>query len=401
MADVNLTNDSSNTTSRLCPSVTTNAILPTLYTLMFLTGLPGNVLALWVFIAKIPDKSPTHIYLINLGVSNLVLCLTMPILAVYYAMGLIWDISHLICRMAISCLTPLIHTNIGVGMINLTWVALSRCATLVLNTHAHRPSRVTYILPPACLRQLRHTRCAWILCLGTWGLVLVGLIPAIAMYSMEVSDPQAREVCYSATVEVGRVGPVVTTVISASVVTFFLCYLLVLGSYVAVTRHILRIRSSTAVSNQQHVYAKVFRNIVVIQVVMSICLLPHHVCRAVFTPLAHAYSEFARPLANGCHPLSVLVEVKNMLLCLAALRCTTDPITYFMLDRTFRKHMIRVLGFASPSSSQSSDNLGAPSHCSKVSHFLYVQRDNSMTLQSTENGSRGIHITHSSLEDLD
>lgn len=400
MADGNLT--SGNTTSLLCSSVTTNIILPTLYTLMFLTGLPGNILALWVFIVKIPDKSPTHIFLINLGVSNLVLCLTMPILALYYAMGSVWDTGHPICRMAISCATPIIHTNISVGMVNLTWVALSRCATLLLNTHAHRPSRVTYILPSAFLRQLRHTRFAWILSLGTWALVLAGLIPAMAMYSMEVNMVKSKETCYSAKVEVGRVGLVLTTIVSGSMVIFFLCYLLVLSSYIAVTRHILRIRRSTAISNQHHIYAKVFRNIVVIQVVLSICLLPHHICKAIFTHLARVYSEFALPLANGCHPLSVFVEIKNMLICLAVLRCTTDPITYFLLDRTFRKHTKKMLGFIPPSSSQSSGSLldcGAPSHGSKV-HLSHIKSENSMMMQYTENCSRDIHITQSSLGEV-
>ncbi|KAG5283149.1 hypothetical protein AALO_G00038860, partial [Alosa alosa] len=135
MADANLTTDFSNVTIRLCPSVTTYIVLPTLYTLMFLAGLPGNILSLWVFMSRIPDKSPTHIYLINLSVSNLVLCLTMPILAAYYALSSFLDISHPFCKMAVSLLTPIIHTNITVGMINLTWVALSRCATLILNNH--------------------------------------------------------------------------------------------------------------------------------------------------------------------------------------------------------------------------------------------------------------------------
>lgn len=397
MADGSLTNGSSNTTSLLCPSVMTNVILPTLYTLMFLTGLPGNILALWVFISKIPDKSPTHIFLVNLGVSNLVLCLTMPTLALYYAMGSVWDTNHPICRVAVSCLTPIIHTNISVGVINLTWVALSRCATLVLNIHAHRPSRVTHVLPAAFLKQLRQTRVAWILCLVSWGLVLGGLVPAIVMYSMEVNTVKSKEMCYSASVEVGRVGLVMTTVVFGSVVIFFLCYLLVLSSYTAVTRHILRVRRSTAISNQQNIYAKVFRNIVVIQVVLSICLLPHHICKAVFIHLAHVYPEFAPPLTNGCHPLSVFVEIKNMLICLAVLRCTTDPITYFLLDRTFRKHTMKVLRFNPPSSSQSSGELldcGAPSHGSKVLYLSHVKSENSMMMQCTENCSKGIHITH-------
>ncbi|XP_062390268.1 probable G-protein coupled receptor 82 [Sardina pilchardus] len=386
--DLNQTTGFSNATLRLCPSVTTYIILPTLYTLMFLTGLPGNILSLWVFMARIPDKSPTHIYLINLGVSNLVLCLTMPVLAGYYAMGFWLDVSHPFCKMAVSFLTPIIHTNITVGMINLTWVALSRCATLVLNNHAHRPSRVTKIFPSAFLRQFRHTRFAWGLCLGTWGIVLTSLVPAMVMYSEDVSQTRDMEKCYSARVEVGSGGSVMFVLIVGSLVIFFFCYLLVLGSYIAVARHILRIRHNTAMSNQQRVYTKVFRNIMVIQVVLSICLLPHQIWKAAFLQLVHQYSEFASLHDDPCHPLSVHVEIKNMLISLAALRCSTDPITYFLLDRTFRKHTISMLGLTPPSSSQSSGSLldhnGATSPGSKVLHFSPVKTENSMMMQCTE-----------------
>ncbi|XP_041937430.1 probable G-protein coupled receptor 82 isoform X2 [Alosa sapidissima] len=369
MADANLTTDFSNVTIRLCPSVTTYIVLPTLYTLMFLAGLPGNILSLWVFMSKIPDKSPTHIYLINLSVSNLVLCLTMPILAAYYALSSFLDISHPFCKMAVSLLTPIIHTNITVGMINLTWVALSRCATLILNNHAHRPNRVTKVLPSAFLHQF---------------LVLAGLVPFVVMYSMEVSQTPLREKCYSVRVEVGSGG----SVIVGSLVISFLSYLLVLSSYIALSRHIQRIRHNTAMSNQQHVYARVFRNIMVILVVLSICLLPHQIWKVVFLQLVHQYSDSASLEANSCHPLSVHVEVKNVLISLAALRCSADPITYFLLDRTFRKHTVSMLGLTPPSNSQSSGSLldhnGAASQVSKVHNFSQVKTENRMMMQCTE-----------------
>ncbi|KAL2081353.1 hypothetical protein ACEWY4_023206 [Coilia grayii] len=373
MVDVNLTFGIKPNASCLCQSVSTYVVLPTLYSLMFLTGLPGNILALWVFVVKIPDKTPTHVYLINLGVSNLVLCLIMPFLAVYYSHSSTWRMDHPVCKVAVSFLTPVLHTNITLGMINLTWVALSRCATLIQNTHAHRPSRITAVLPSALLRKLCRRRFAWAVCLGTWALLVAGITPGMVSYSTVTKQAEVSGACYSVGVEVGRreTESATTTIIVVGVVIFFLCYLFVLGSYVAVTRHIFRVRSSTAISDRQRVYSRVFRNIVVIQTVLTVCLMPHHVFKAIFVAMAHQHLMSPTPTA-GCHPLSVHVEVKNMLLCLATLRCSMDPVTYFLLDRTFRMHTMSLLGCSPTSqSSQSSGSLldGRVSQVSKV-HYL-------------------------------
>lgn len=386
MADINLTYGFNNNTSCLCQSVATYIILPTLYSLMFLTGVPGNILSLWVFMTMIPDKTPTHIHLINLGMSNLVLCLTMPFQAAYYSMGTVWDTSHPVCKIAVSFLTPMLHTNIAVGMTSLTWVALSRCAILVQHTNARRPSRITYILPSIFLRQLCRTRFAWVLCLGTWGLMLAFIVPAMVTYSMAVSQAEVRESCYSARVEVGR-SEFAMAVVILGLVIFFLCYLLVLSSYMAVTRHIFRIRSGTAISDRQRIYARVLRNIVVIQAVLTVCLLPHHIYRAIFIDMVHKYPMSAPPPA-GCHPLSVHVEVKNMLLSLAVLRCSVDPITYFLLDRTFHKHTVSLLGLTTPSkSSQPSVDSGG------VALRVYkVQTENSMMTQCAELGKDNLTV---------
>lgn len=42
--------------------------------------------------------------------------------------------------------------------------------------------------------------------------------------------------------------------------------------------------------------------------------------------------------------LSCVPQLKSCLLCLAALRGSTDPLMYFLLDKTFRHQTRRVLG---------------------------------------------------------
>ncbi|XP_072541299.1 probable G-protein coupled receptor 82 [Salminus brasiliensis] len=328
----------SNSSVSLCQTFTTHLVLPILYSAMFLTGLCGNTLSLWVFMAKISGKSPTHIYLINLGISNLMLCLSMPFIAAYYAFGTRWSVTSAVCQLAINGLTPVLHTNIGVGMIILTWLALSRLATLIQHNHGPRPSKCIKILPGVFFSRLRQTPFALGVCLGTWAFVATAIIPSVVVYSMretELLRNGEEQACYSVVVEAGGSGSQAFAVVG--IVMFLFCLLVVISAYIAVIRHFYRSRNSTVISDRHKVYTTVFRNILLIQIVLVICLLPYHIYKAIFIAIAQTFSLYGEPL-SGCHPLSMYVEIKNVLLCLAALRCSTDPVMYFLLDKTFKKH---------------------------------------------------------------
>ncbi|XP_067301167.1 probable G-protein coupled receptor 82 [Pseudorasbora parva] len=348
--------------SYLCQTSTTSVVLPIVYSIMSFTGLPGNAISLWVFKSKIAIKTSTHIYLINLGISNLLLCLTMPFQAAYYSLGTTWDQHNTMCQMAINGLTPVIHINICLGVMILSWVALSRFASLIQHSHADRPSRWLKVLPGAFFCRKRQAKLAYTLCLITWAIVAIAVSSFVVLYSIReagiVEYRDGDEVCYSVAVEVGGKGSHVFTLVSVSL--FFIFFLLVLSAYMAVIRHIWRSKRSAIISDRQRVYARVFRNIVVIKVVLVVCLLPYHIYKAIFIHIVNEHIWPEPATTDDCHPLSMHVEVKSILLCLASLRCSTDPIMYFLLDKTFRNHALSLLRLrANANDSQSSkSNVG-------------------------------------------
>lgn len=332
-----------NISSCLCQTVITYLVLPILYSAMFLIGLSGNVLSLWVFMAKISTKTPTHIYLINLGISNLILCFIMPFNAAYYVLSTSWPASGLTCQLAINVLTPVLHTNIGGGVLILTWLALSRFATIIQHNYGNRPSRCTKVLPRIIFRRLQQTPFALAMCAGTWAFVAMIIIPTVVLYAtMETDgvDNNSTQACYSVAVEVGGSSSQAFAIVGSTL--FFLCLVLVLSAYITVIRHINRTKINKIIPDRQGVYSKVCRNILVIQIVLVICLLPHHIYKVIFIAMAQ-YEDFTYGIlrslsAEECHPFSIYVEIKNGLLCLAVLRCSTDPIIYFLLDKTFKKY---------------------------------------------------------------
>ncbi|KAI5107105.1 probable G-protein coupled receptor 82 isoform X1 [Silurus meridionalis] len=326
-----------NESSCLCQTISTYLILPALYAALFIVGLSGNLLSLWIFMTKISTKTPTHIYLINLGFSNLIMCLTVPFNAAYYALGSSWPASSLKCEFVINVLTPVLHINIEGGMLILTWLALSRFATLIQHNYGQRPSRCTKFLPRILLSRLQKAPFAIAMCIGTWAFVVAAIIPLVVLYStMETDrmDNNSQRSCYGVPVEIGGSGSQMFTIVGITL--FFLCLLLVMSAYISVIRHMKRTKNNSAISDRQKVYSKVCRNILVIQIVVVICLLPHHIYKAIFIAMVKNDSH-SGDLSAKCHPFSMRIEVKNILLFLAVLRGSMDPLLYFLLDKTFKK----------------------------------------------------------------
>ncbi|XP_038131688.1 probable G-protein coupled receptor 82 isoform X1 [Cyprinodon tularosa] len=353
MEDTSLGHSVNNASFSLCPSAATLYFLPSFYTLLFLTALPGNFLSLWVFLRCIPSISPTHIYLSHLSISNLVMAVTVPFLAAYYAWGSYWDLKQIPCQIVLHGITPVLHINIYISLLILTGVALSRFAILIRNTHASRPSACIRLLPSGLFSSLTQISFAHSMCALLWVVAVGGIVPVTVYYSVNEAMESAAEakkggckkVCYSPVVELG--GSVSSSSSITLIVLFFALYLVVLLSYVTVLKHLRRSRRNANITSSQSLLARVSRNIVVIQVVLSICMLPYHIFKPIVLTLAYdppTPQPSSCPSKHSCHPINTFIEVKNFLFFLAALRSSTDPVMYFLLDRTFRQQTLRILG---------------------------------------------------------
>ncbi|XP_029936517.1 probable G-protein coupled receptor 82 isoform X1 [Myripristis murdjan] len=282
--------------SVLCPTAATLFLLPFLYSLLFLTGLPGNAMSLWVFLRCISNKTSTHVYLSNLSLSNLLLSFTTPFLAAYYAQGSVWLQSSFMCQLVLHSVTPLLHINIYIGVTILTWVALSRFATIIQHTHAARQSACTTLLPASFFACLRKASIAYRVCAAVWVLAVGCIVPVTVYYSVKEAargnevvagehggDEKGQGVkedvvCYNPAVEIG--GGLSTASCVPAITIFFICFLLVLLSYVTVLRHIRRSSRSTNIATSHSLLGRVIRNILVIQVTA-------HLHLTALTPVIH------------------------------------------------------------------------------------------------------------------
>ncbi|KAM9389197.1 putative G-protein coupled receptor 82 [Phaethornis superciliosus] len=321
-----------NSTCSLQPSPATTVALPVIYSFLFLAGSFGNILTAWIFARRASTKRTPYIYLVNLVTANLLICSTMPFLSVYFARGYQWPYDSVACTIADYLGTLILHVSMYVTIIILCSIALSQYATLKKT----RDTQVNENFYQCVLEKFCQPKFAKYLCIIIWFTVICVTVTAIA-YSAQARAREENHRCYSMSVEAGQF----STMISASLATssFFVSFLTVLFSYYSLTRHLSKIQKNTCIEERHLIYKTVKRNILVIQIILTVCFLPYHIFRPVFNVLL---------TYNDCPRLNYLVEIKNFLTCLAASKSSLDPLITILLDKTFKKSLYGLFKKSTP-----------------------------------------------------
>ncbi|XP_032775322.1 proteinase-activated receptor 4 [Rattus rattus] len=118
-------------------------LVPAIYGLVVVVGLPANGLALWVLATRVP-RLPSTILLMNLAVADLLLALVLPPRLVYHLRGQRWPFGEAACRVA----TAALYGHMYGSVLLLAAVSLDRYLALVhpLRARAVRGQRLTTIL---------------------------------------------------------------------------------------------------------------------------------------------------------------------------------------------------------------------------------------------------------------
>ncbi|NWV56830.1 GPR82 protein, partial [Daphoenositta chrysoptera] len=335
-----------NNSTCLQPSPATTVALPIIYSCLLPAGIFGNIVAAWIFPRKAPARRTQDIYLANLVTANLLVCSTMPFLAAYFAGGHRWPYGSLACRVAQHLGALVMHVSMYVTIAILCSVALSQYATLKNNSTATPRSQT----PPGnlhrrLLHQFRRPEFAKYLCVVIWLIVLCVTVTAIT-YNVKERASGELLTCYNIRVEVGER----PAMIAGSLATgcFFLSFMTVLWSYYSLSRHLSKIQKNTCIGEKHLIYRTVKRNILVIQMILTVCFLPYHIFRPIFYVLLKE---------NDCPRLNYLVEIKNFLTCLAAAKSSLDPVITLLLDNTFKKSLYGLFTKPAPEHQKHNDGI--------------------------------------------
>nr|XP_042715122.1 probable G-protein coupled receptor 82 [Chrysemys picta bellii] len=319
-----------NSTCLLQPSSASTVALPIIYSFLFTTGSFGNILSGWIFSKHISTKRTQNIYLTNLGIANLFVCITMPFLAAYFADGYQWENDSMLCKIVHYFGTLVIHTSMYVSITILCWTALSQYSTLMKNNDntQYSPTVNENYFYKCLLEKFRQPKFAKYLCISIWIIVLGVTVPVI-VYDLYVQPDQGQvNRCYHWKAENGELTSKITVLIATA--WFFLFFITVLFSYYSLVNHLSKMQKNTCIGKKHLIYSTVKRNIFVILLILTVCFLPYHIFRPVF---------YALLASEDCQMMNYLVEAKNFLTCLAAAKSSLDPVVNLLLDKTFKKSL--------------------------------------------------------------
>ncbi|XP_059552321.1 proteinase-activated receptor 4 [Myotis daubentonii] len=153
-------------------------MVPALYGLVLVVGLPANGLALWVLATRVP-RLPSTVLLMNLAAADLLLALTLPPRIVYHLRGQRWPFGEAACRLDIAALYGHMY-----------------CSVLLLA--AISLDRYLAVVHPLRARTLRGQRLATGLCALAW-LVAATLVLPLGLQRQTYQVSQSDHVlCHDA-----------------------------------------------------------------------------------------------------------------------------------------------------------------------------------------------------------
>ncbi|CAL8334725.1 unnamed protein product [Boreogadus saida] len=253
--------------------------LPTVYIMVFLTGLVGNSLAIWMFVCHMRPWSSISVYMFNLALADFCYVLSLPFLIFYYFNKTDWIFGDVMCRLQ----RFIFHVNLYGSILFLTCISV------------HRYSGVVH--PLKSLGRLKKKN-AVINSALVWVVVIVGISPIL--YYSRTGPKRNATTCYDTTTEDELPGYFIYSM-CMTVFGFCIPFLIILGCYGMIAKALISNDMNNAPLRRKSIHL-----VIIVLAVFAISYLPFHVTRG-----------------------------------LASLNSCVDPILYFLAGDTFRRKLSR------------------------------------------------------------
>uniref|UniRef100_A0A3B4VR91 Apelin receptor 2 n=1 Tax=Seriola dumerili TaxID=41447 RepID=A0A3B4VR91_SERDU len=278
------------------------SIIPSVYLLAFLVGCLGNTLVLWVYLdraegrrTRTREKKQTGVG--SLALADLCFLVTLPLWAVYTAMGYHWPFGQPLCQIS-SFLTAL---NMYASVFSLSMLSVERYWVLTGRRHSGHHA------PQSC-----PSRALWILG-GVWALAGVLALPGLLLRS-----PRA-EMWWTAALS-----------LKSTLIGFLLPLVILLVCYCSLAQLLSRHFGQGPRPDRRR-QRRLLRVIVTLVMAFFLCWLPLHVNKTVSMLLEFGFVPYS------CSLDQILLAAQPYVTCLAYLNSCLNPLLYAACDPSFRK----------------------------------------------------------------
>ncbi|XP_039503306.1 C5a anaphylatoxin chemotactic receptor 1 [Pimephales promelas] len=284
------------------------------YSVVFLLGVPGNGLVVWVTAFRMPNSVNAQWFL-NLAIADLLCCLSLPLLMVPLAQDQHWPFGDLACKI----LKGLFYTMMYCSVLLLVVISLDR---------------FLLVTKPVWCQNHRHPRQARAVCFVVWILALLGGSPQFAL--MEAYEVGGTKIlCDSFHSSLSHAWAVFLT---RSFLSFLLPFLIICASHWKVYH-----MTSSGRQRGSDKSARTLRVILALVLSFFLCWFPLQIVD-LLELATYGQLESQRLEANLrlAHVLAV---------CLGYVNSCLNPLLYVCLGRGFKDSLISslrsVLHFAS------------------------------------------------------
>uniref|UniRef100_A0A667X4F7 Complement C5a receptor 1 n=1 Tax=Myripristis murdjan TaxID=586833 RepID=A0A667X4F7_9TELE len=271
------------------------------YGLVFLLGVPGNGLVVWVTGFRMP-RSVTSLWFLHLSLADLLCCLSLPLLMVPLVHDDHWHFGSLACTLVKGSFSLVMYCSV------LLLVVISVDRWLLVGQ------------PVWCQNHRRPRQAAWV-CAGVWCLALIVSIPQF-VYAKEIDAGYEKRECVS-----------LYTYLSAWLVTWFRFLVGFLLPFLAILLcHWVVYRKAESGMSRGARSKRTLRVIIAVILSFFLCWVPLHILD--FIVLLTPRHSPHRPRIYLAHSLA---------LCLAYVNSCLNPLLYVCLGRGFKDSMTRSL----------------------------------------------------------
>ncbi|XP_017539929.1 probable G-protein coupled receptor 34 [Pygocentrus nattereri] len=283
------------------------------YSLLFLFGLLGNILALWVFFFLHSRRNSVRVFLINVALADLVLVACLPFRILYHMLGNHWPLGPRMCKVVGN----LFYMNMYVSITLLGLISLDRYI------------KIQGVRVACCRRLLKGSNWSIAVCGILWVFSLVAVVPMIAL--AEGNEEQGK--CFQYKTRTNARGKAYFNLLLVAV--FWMVFLLLVVSYGRIAWRLLRAsRDKPDLPNATR-YSRTAKKSFVVLFLFTICFVPYHSFRGFY--IQSQLSE------TSCETRRLIDRTNEVMLLFSALNSCLDPVMYFMLSGSVRKATVKAV----------------------------------------------------------
>ncbi|KAM9851138.1 putative G-protein coupled receptor 34 [Aulostomus maculatus] len=284
--------------------------LAVLYSIIFILGLLGNLVALWVFFCVHSKKNSVRVFLINVAFADLLLMVCLPFRILYHSQGNSWNLGPTLCK----AVGILFYMNMYISITLLGLISVDRYVKI------QRGAGMQH--------RLQSMKWSTAICAAIWIIAFALTL----IFLMSKNHAQVDRCFHYKELHNAKWKAYINICL---LVVFWFVFVSLVVSYGKIALKLLKTSQQKPDLPNASRYTRTARKSFFILFLFTVCFVPYHLVRVFYikTQITDT-SCFWRDMADKANEVTLL---------LSALNACLDPIMFFLLSSSVRKEVLRLV----------------------------------------------------------